>query len=179
MAFVEDVDVYPMMQELLGCLCDEIARSELPAPCRCEVKPGAAYALDFGPTESSKGNGQAWVRLVAAGATFPGDVGDQQAPILLTTRCNAPAAYELEIGISRCVTLGTTVNQRYIPPTAEAEAADVRLQIADMAAMKRTVLCCLKDKLGDDVEIGLGIYQPIDIQGGVGGGTWQVFVRRS
>ena len=179
MAFAEDVDVYPMMQELLGCLCDEIARSELPAPCRCELKSGVTVALDFGPSESAKGNGQAWVRLVAAGATFPGDIGDQQAPIMLTSRCSTPSAYELEVGISRCVTMGTTVNNKYIPPSAEAEAADTKLQLADMAAMKRTVLCCLKDKLGPDVEIGLGVYQPIDVQGGVGGGTWQVFVRRS
>ena len=176
---VEDVDAYPIMQELLGCLCEEIVRSELPAVCRCELKPGAVYALDFGSDQISKGNGQAWVRLVAAGATFPGDTGDNQAPILLTTRCNTPLVYEFEIGISRCVSVGTTVNNRYTPPTAAAEAADVALQLADMAAMKRAVMCCLKDKLGPDAELGLGLYQPIDISGGVGGGTWQVFARRS
>lgn len=174
-----DLDVYPLMEELLACLCKEIDDSNLPKPCRCELMPGAVFMLDFGPSDTAKGNGQAWVRLAAAGATFPGDVGDTQAPVILTTRCAAPLAYELEIGISRCVSVGTTSNNKYFPPSADAVSADVQLQLADMAAMKRAVLCCLKDKLGADVEIGLGLYSPIDHQGGVGGGTWQVFVRRS
>lgn len=179
MAFVEDLEIYPLMLELVGCLCTEITESELPAVCRCEVMPGGTYTLDFGPNELSAGNGQAWVRLVAAGATFPGDTGENQSPILLNTRCSTPLVFELEVGISRCEPVGVTRGNKFTPPTATEQAGAVRLYTADLAAMKRAILCCFADKVGDDVEIGLGVYQSLPSEGGVGGGTWQVFLRRS
>ena len=179
MPYTEDVDLFPLMEELLDCLCTEITSSGLPAVCRCELMPGGSYVLDFTPDHASMGNGQAWVRLVAAGATFPGDVGDNQSPIILTTRCGTGLVYELEMGVSRCEPVGVTRNNKYTPPTAAEQHEAVRLYAADLAAMKRAVLCCFKDKLGDDVEIGLGVYQPLQSEGGVGGGVWQVFVRRS
>ena len=176
---IDDTDGYPLQLELLQCLCEEIEKSQLPKVCQCEVMPGAVYALDYGPDQLGQGNGQAWVRLVGAGATFPGDAGENQLPILMTTRCGTALVYEFEVGISRCEPVGTTRNNKYFPPTKTEVATSVQLYAADRAAMKRAILCCLREKLGDDVEIGLGLYTPIDSQGGVGGGTWQAFVRRS
>lgn len=179
MAYVEDDEIYPVMIELAACLALEIETAELPKPCRVGVKPGDVSTLDFGPAQlaQKKGNGQGWVRLVGAGAAFPTDAN--AVALLTNVRCGAANAYELEIGLSRCEPQGKTVNNVFIPPTAEEELESVRLYGGDRRAMKRAVLCCLTDRLGDGYEVGLGLYQPLPSTGGVGGGTWQVFVRRA
>jgi hypothetical protein len=178
MAVTEDVDLFPIMLELVGCLEEEFVAAELPKHCRINVKPGAVATLDFGPGQLAQGNGQAWVRLVGAGPTWPG--ATDGLPIITDTRCGGIVAYELEVGSSRCEDQGTTSNNRFTPPSAQAELDAVRLYAADRQAMKRAITCCLREKLGDDdLEIGLGLYQPLPSDGGVGGGTWQVFIRRS
>lgn len=173
----EDLDIVPVMLELVGCLEEEFAKAEVPAHCRVGVKPGAVATIDFGPSHARAGNGSAWVRLVNAGPQWPTDVTGQ--PIITTTRCAADLTYELEVASSRCEDQGTTANNTFTPPSAEGELAAVRLYGADREAMRRAITCCLAEKLGEDVEIGLGLYQPLPSEGGVGGGAWQVFVRRS
>lgn len=176
--FVEDVDLYPLMVELLSCLCVELEDSGLPKPCRCSLMPGDLPVLDFGSGEDGckDGCGQAWVRLVTA---FPAD----QFPIAAVqtaSRCDVALAYQLEIGVSRCETVGRTVGGRFIPPSAEDQLDSVRLYTADMAAMRRAMLCCFRSAHArtDDLEIALGAYTPLPTQGGVGGGTWALYLRR-
>lgn len=177
--FVEDFEVYPLIVALTGCLCLEITASGLPAVCQCSPMVGEVYTLDYGPDamRAGQGNGQAWVRLVGGGPVFPTDTN--AAPVITTARCATPFAYELEIGISRCEPQGITRNNIFTPPTADEQLTSLRQYTADMAAMKRAVLCCLPESLGEDYEIALGLYQPLPSMGGVGGGTWQVFVRRA
>lgn len=172
-------DGHILQLELVQCLCETLEELELPKVCRCAPMPGATYALDFGPDQLGQGNGQAWVRLVGVGPTFPGDTGDNLATIILAAKCNSPLVYEFEVGISRCEPVGVSRNNKYTPPGEAETTAAVELYAADRAAMKQAILCCLPQKLGDDIEVGLGIYTPLDSDGGVGGGTWQAFVRRS
>lgn len=177
--FVEDVDVYPLMLELIGCLCEELEKSGLPKPCRCGIQPGSIPVIDFagGDAGCKDGCGQAWVRLVQAfpSTSFPEpDFGTVQA-------CAGGLAYELEVGLSRCEASGRTVNGRFIPPTLVEQMEAVRLYTADMAAMRRAIVCCLRGEheRAEDLEVALGTYRPMDSQGGTGGGIWQVFLARA
>lgn len=174
--FREDDGVYPIMVALLACLCEELEKSGLPAPCRCSLMPGNSIVIDFGAgTEGCKDKcGQAWVRLSAA---FP-SVNFPEASVGQVVRCGAGIGYELEVGVSRCENSGKTVGGKFVPPTADEQLADVRLYTADMAAMHRAILCCLPGREGvpEDMQISLGLYQPLPSQGGSGGGTWMVTV---
>jgi hypothetical protein len=60
---------------------------------------------------------------------------------------------------------------RHVAQSLEAN----RLQLADMAALRRAIECCFGD---GDTDYPLGVYQPIPVSGGVGGGFWQVFARQ-
>lgn len=173
----EDLDIVPIMLELVGCLEREFLEAEVPKHCRVGVKPGAVATIDFGPAQSRSGDGSAWVRLVGAGPQWPGDATGQ--PIITDTRCGAIITYELEVASSRCENQGTTSNNVFTPPSAESELAAVQLYGADREAMRRAITCCLREQVGEDVEIGLGLYQPLPSEGGTGGGAWQVFIRRS
>lgn len=170
----EDTDVFPLLEELLDCVCREIVASDLPPVCRCELMPGTQVVLDF---QGSCGEacGQAWVRLVAigAGAAFP-DIGTPEL-----ARCGTTLAAAIEVGISRCEPSGETLGQRYTPPTAKDQHDAVRLYMADMAAMRRAVVCCFAEKYEDVVDVAMGVYSPLDSAGGAGGGAWQVFLRRT
>lgn len=175
---IEDVKIYPIIIDLVACLCEEIEKAELPAVCRCGPMPGGSVVLDFGPQQlSSKGNGQAWVRY--AGSAPASVASDGGGGVFNASPCAGERIYELEIGISRCEPAGTSSGNRYTPPGLDEQIAATRLAAADMAAMERAV-CCLRAKIAsDDIVVGIGAYQPLESQGGVGGGTWQVFVQRA
>jgi hypothetical protein len=168
--FREDTIIYPSMIKLVGCLCAEIAASGLPEPCSCAPMLGA-LVLDFcSACEDGKCGGQAWVRLIRAfpSTNFP-------VPLLDPQNCVAPLAYELEIGITRCKPLGKTSGVRgYTPPSMDQIVAALRLQTADIAVMRRAVLCCFGD---DDFDYILGTYQPLPIDGDCLGGTFNLFVQ--
>lgn len=173
--FREDLDIYPLIVELVACVCAELEASGLPAVCRCAPMPGSAPVIDFSGTDGCKdGCGQAWVRLINA---FPSD--DFPAPGFgVNTRCEVALAYLLEVGVSRCEPVGKTVAGKFTPPTMEDQLGAVRLYTADMQAMRRAILCCFRGEHEDDVEVAVGTYSPLDSIGGVGGGTWQIAVRR-
>lgn len=174
--FVDDTDFYPLMVELLGCLCDEIKERKLPEPCRCELMPGDTPVVDFGAeSPCGKGNGQAWVRLVGGGPSgddFPAYGAGQRVT------CESRLAWEFEVGISRNESGPTTVNNRPVPPSAESQRDAVRLYAADAAAMRAAITCCFAEKFDDVVQVALGVYTPAVSGGGAGGGTWRVVVRR-
>lgn len=167
--FREDSIVYPRMIKLLACLCEEITASGLPALCRCAVVPGPEAVMDMcGACENGKCGGQAWVRLVDANPsrTFPALDDTSQ-------NCKSPLAFQLELGVARCLPTGTNSPVRgYEPPSVEQLLEATRLQMADMAAMRRAVMCCFGE---DDATYLLTTYQPLSVTGDCGGGTWTVY----
>jgi hypothetical protein len=173
----EDLKIYPIIIDLVACLCEEISARELPAVCRCAPMPGASAVLDFGPGNLRSGNGQAWVRYAGSAPTAVAAGG---GGVFDAAPCAGERIYELEVGISRCEPAGTTVNNAYTPPTAEQQLESVRLAAADAAAMEAAV-CCLRKRLGTDgdVVVGIGATQPLESSGGVGGSTLQVFIQRA
>jgi hypothetical protein len=168
--FREDTIIYPSMISLVACLCAEITESGLPEPCSCGPMMGI-LTLDYCTAcDDGKCGGQAWVRLIRA---FPSI--EFPVPMLDLQNCTAPLAYELEIGIVRCKPVGKASGVRgYTPPSLEQNVGALRLQAADIAAMRRAVLCCFGE---GDTDYILGTYQPLPIDGDCLGGTFNIFVR--
>lgn len=172
MSFVEDAVAWPTMLRLIGCVSTELEKSELPGVCQAAVIPGPGAVMDACAACGKSGSsctGQAWVRFVAE---FPSQ--DFPAPDVSGGRCNSPMAYILEVGIARCLPTGSTnALNGYKPPSLEELVDATRLQMADKAAMRRAIQCCVKDM---DVSYNLGQYTPMTVPGDCGGGTWQVTV---
>jgi hypothetical protein len=155
---IEDQTAWPKMLSLKNCLCEEIEKSGLPSVCFCEVMPGSVAAFDFSD------GGQAWVRLVNS---YPSLVFPTQSQDLRSS-CSAPIANVLEVGIVRCP---PRPGPRGEMPGAAEEREATRIQMADMAAMRRAILCCFGSS-----EAVLGIYTPVGPGEGAIGGTWTVTV---
>lgn len=155
--YTDDTLIWPAMEALSACLCAELAVAELlPDDCFCGLMPGSETPFDYS-------NGMAWVRLVNA---FPSN----EFPTVESTlrgSCQAPLAAELEIGVLNCAPGITSTG---VLPTQEQQFEATRLQIATMAAVRRAIVCCEVDTLL------LGSYTPIGPDGGLVGGSWQVWI---
>jgi len=170
--FREDTIIYPTMIALSACLCTEIEDSGLPTPCACGPIVGS-LVLDYcGTCADGKCGGQAWVRLVDA---FPSVVFP--TPLTDLNNCNAPLAYQLEVGIVRCKPVGTSSGVRgYVPPSTEQQVEALRLQLADMAAIRRAINCCFSSDV-DDIDYIMGSYVPVSPDGDCLGGAITLWVR--
>lgn len=173
--FVEDTIVYPTLIQMVACLGKEITDSGLPEPCFIGVLPGSVVSLDYcgaGKCDGTQCGGQAWARVVDVfpSSQFPTVNQDE-------SNCGQPLAFRLEVGIGRCVPVGTNnAIGGFIPPTLEQQLDATRLQLADMAAMRRAISCCVaKDR---NIDYVLEPYVPIPAQGGCGGGFWTVVIRK-
>lgn len=173
-ALVEDTIVYPTLISLAACLCYEMEAANGPSLCSCGLVTGEV-ALDYchGGCDGTGCGGQAWVRFTDAylSSTFPLQNSD-------LANCKAPLAFTLEVGVARCAPLGenSAVNG-YSPPNTAQNVAAVRLQLADMAAMRRAIQCCFGDNERDYI---MGAYTQIDVNGGgCVGGTFSVSVWES
>lgn len=142
---------------LAACLCEQIRDSGLPETCFCGVIPGdqvlAAYTGDC-----AKKCGMAWVRLTSA---YP--ASGVMVPNEQPKNCGAGLGFGVEMGILRCAHVGTAER----PPTAAEQLLDAQLQMADMLAMRRAVVCC-----PGSADWILGQYTPTGPQGGLVGGLW-------
>jgi hypothetical protein len=169
-AFREDDIIYPTIIQMVACLCTEIEDSGLPTPCSCGPVVGD-LVLDYcGQCSEGKCGGQAWVRLVDS---FPSN--DFPSPNQTLNNCKVPLAYLLEVGIVRCKPVGTASGVRgYVPPSMDQQVGALRLQTADMAAIRRAISCCLDS---DNLDYILGSYIPISAEADCLGGAFQVWVR--
>lgn len=168
-ALIEDTLIYPRLVELAGCLCTEIAASGLfngEELCFCGLQFGDVVPIDL-LEKKGLGSGVAWVRLSQA---FPSTSFPDPDPG--TGTCATLLAYEVEVAIARCVPL---LDRNGKPPSVAQSLEATRLQLADMAAMRRAIACCFGS---GDIEYTLAAYQPIPVSGGVGGGFWQVFAQQ-
>lgn len=172
MALREDVSVYPLLVELAACLCTEMEATGGPALCYCGPMVGS-LTLDYCGGDTCDGNGcggQAWVRFVDAfpSSTFP-------ALDNLSRNCKSPMAYTIEVGVARCVPVGTASGvSGYTPPSLDQQLEAMRLQTADVAAMRRAIQCCFA---GSDRDYLLGAYDQSFVNGGgCLGGTFTVVV---
>lgn len=159
MPLIEDRAIYPTMIDLAACLCLETEAEGGPALCYCGVIAGE-LVLDFCGGDCGAGGcgGQAWVRLTSAfpSGTFPN-------PDALPTNCFSPIAYTLEVGIARCMPMGESGPNGYTPPSLDQQVDALRLQTADIAAMRRAIQCCFGK---GDRDYILGQYDQATVNGG-------------
>jgi hypothetical protein len=160
---IDDTLIWPFLTDLAAELQVEIQDSGLKDPCWIGVLPGALVAHDYcspcGPTKC----GMAWVRLAALNEWV-----DQSG--LDTSRCTALFTATYEMGIIRC---HQTSDDRGNPMSMAYQAESTRVQLAEMAAMKRVILC---SDLMRNMEAAIGGYQPIGPEGACVGGAWSVVV---
>lgn len=157
-----DTHIWPVMEELAACLCNEIVNAGLPDTCFCGILPGSQIAADYVTPKA----GMAWVRLGSGWpyTNFPSF--DQRG-----SSCASPLAFQIEVGVLYCSPVFR--DSRGNPPTVSAQADAARIQVAAMAAMHRAIACCLG---GAPKGIAMGQYTPIGPEGDVVGGMWEVIV---
>lgn len=146
-----------MLEDLATCLCAQIITDGLPEPCFCGVVPGEAVAFDYAGS-CDDACGMAWVRL---GSAYPSvTIG---SPTAQPGNCSAAIGIDVEMGIVRCIEVGSADGS---PPTPEQlnDAAD--LQVADLLAIWRAVACCRQSK-----DWAIGQYTPFGPEGGLVGGV--------
>lgn len=163
----EDTYIYPLLTQLTTCLCEELEKSGLAAACRCLLVPGSGPTLEFCSNGCESGcPGEAWVRLVRAypSSNFP----NQDA----TASCITLLAFDVEVGVGRCLPAG---DANGAPPDDQEMFNTARLQLADMSAMRRAIICCFTES---DVDHSLGNFEPGIALGGCLVSTWALSVRQ-
>ena len=157
MAYTPDVRIMPGLMALHECLCAELERSGLAAECDCVLLHGSSDAV----APPVVGRGYAWVGIqsIFPSKSFPG-------PDSSLSNCPAPLAALVTVGILRCFQVRATGET----PTEMLTYMDK--QMADMAAMRRAIVCC-NEQMGDMV---LGMYTPMGPSGGVYGGNWSLTI---
>lgn len=173
--FTEDPVAWQTMIDLTACLCTTVVDRGLPELCLCAPVPGALAILDSCGSCKKAGDakcgGQGWVRFVNEYPSRQFPQPDNQG-----ATCEVPSAFVLEVGIARCLPVGkaNSING-YTPPSLEQYVEATRLQMADKAAIKAAIKCCLAtpDK---DLTYTLGQYTTIQASADCGGGMWTVTI---
>lgn len=157
--------VYPnqvqlRLNDLATCLCAQIIADGLPEVCWCGQVPGEIVSFDYAG-DCNDACGMAWVRLIQV---YPSTVVGE--PSAQPGNCSTLLGFDVEIGIVRCAPV---IQEGGEFPSVTEQADAVALQIADMMAMRRAIVCCSGHK-----DFLLGPYTPVGPDGGVVGGAWTV-----
>lgn len=157
--FTEDVRIWPLLVELLDCYKSELTTRGLAADCMVTLSPGVA--VDLGGTGD-----YGWVRLATI---FPSTAFPLQEQTAVS--CGTPYAATVDLGMARCIEVPETT---IIDELDNAEY--VRKQMADWAAMRAAVDCCMKKQ---GFLVMSGNYTPFGPEGGMYGGVLSVSVGAS
>lgn len=164
-AMPDDRSIWPIMSELAACLCAELSRGG-EAPCFCGVLAGNVLPVEGVDDCSTCGAG--YVRLANA---YPSTQRFPQPDEIAT--CRSVLAFDVVVGVARCAPVG----DGDYPPTQAELTEYARQAMADMAAIRRAIRCCLTDDKFEDITYVLGMYTPLPDEGGVGGGEWQLTIQ--
>lgn len=156
----DDRKIYPLMQELAACLCDEVNSDG--KMCFCGILVGDDVPVQM---EGCENCGSAYVRLTTGYPSSQNFPQPDQGP----STCVTTWAHVLVIGVLRCYPGDPD-------GLSQEELVEVaRQQLADMAAMRRAITCCLNDKFEDAI-FSIGGYTPIPPAGLVVGGEITVTI---
>ena len=165
---IEDDLIYPAIIRLVACLERSILQRGLPVPCTVAPMVGD-LVLDYCGACQENGCGQAWVRMVDSFSS-----SDFPNPDQALNNCGNPWAYTLEIGIVRCKPVGKTTGIRgFVPPTTQQMVDALRIQTADMRAMRDAITCCFAK---GDTPYVIRAYTPGTPDGDCLGGVFTVVV---
>lgn len=163
--FREDTDVYPVMLALAECATAELVKSGLTPITKVTVQPGPNPVMDY------VGNGDDCGEIIVNLNTgFPVDGFPNPAEDGL---CTSEFAYEVALAIFRCAPPLHGTKNAPLPPTPEEQTNATREYLADMAAMKRAILCCMQQQKRQYV---LRVWTGYGPSGNVVGGVWTVLV---
>jgi len=164
-ALIEDRTIWPVLNTLADCLCAQLAAAGGPELCFCGLQGGDQILADYPLLDDCGGMG--FVRLSTAYpsmAQFPA-----QDP---TATCVTLLGFQVEVGVLRP---GPLLDEQGNPPDSAEWANAVRVQMSDMAAIRRAIACCFATV---DTRYILGTWQPT-YQGDILGGSWLVTVQQS
>lgn len=155
-----DAKAWPVAQKALACLEDNAAHHPNP-PAAFSFRLGVTGEPLGGLAEDECCNGLGFVRL---SRIFPSN--SVPTPLQAAVSCNLTWAMELEIGIWRCVPVGTA----QAPPSVQAWKDAQEDMFSDWTVM-REVICCLMADLGKR-NVFVGEFTPkSDPEGGCFGSS--------
>lgn len=155
-----DTTVWPLLQILKGSMLEQITDSGLGPFCFAGIMPGQLVALEYVDNCGDQ-CGMAWVRLASI----------QEVASQLNggfSSCSSEFVANIEMGMVRCHQ--TAVDESAEPMPLDYQEAKAEAQMAEMAAMKRALIC--DAQVQTNFDILLGQYNAIGPQGGVVGGAW-------
>jgi hypothetical protein len=163
--FIEDTEIYPVMISLSACAVESLAKSGLPAADFVTVQPGLTPVQDY--VGNGKSCSEIIINMLNSFPANPFPNPDQSAT------CASELAYQLQIGLFRCAAPMGGTKQSPKPPTPAEQLNSTRQHLADMAAMKRAIACCMGRESRSYVLQGFTPYGP---SGNVVGGSWTFLV---
>jgi len=161
----DDTKIWPILSELAACLCAELTQGGA-EPCFCGVAVGPNAVSEA--IDSCDDCGAGYVSLIEA---YPSTQSFPDADSRAT--CRSVLAFRVAVGVARCAPMGDERG----PASQEEQTEYVRQVMADHAAIRRAIRCCLTDDKFDDIDYVLGTYTPLPDEGGVGGGEWQLTIQ--
>ena len=154
-----DTFIMPTLVALKKCVCEELERSGLAEGCGCALQHGSPGPANI----PAVGKGYAWVGIQNA---FPSKAFPQ--PEISDGSCLAPLAATIQVGLIRCYPIQQSGDSE------ENMLKYLDKQMADMAALRRALVCC-----SNDFYVSLGSYTSVGPEGGVYGGMWLATVGQS
>lgn len=161
-----DVILEPLMDEILACLCEAVARIPNP-PQHCCFRIGTEVAHDAGLNEDLCCEGLAYVSL---GDIYPSSTSFPEQDIIrqAAASCAPPTwAVAVRMGIIRCVPVGDLYN----PVSCTDWNTAARQNIYDSFAL-RNAACCVRNVVASasDALLGMSVIIERQSQGNPGGG---------
>lgn len=147
-----------LMNQLLACLCEQVALQENP-PLHCCFRVGTEIAHDAGILQDLCCEGVAYVAL---GDTYPSSDSFPEADIVRQASAHcAPQtwAQQFKVGIIRCVPTG----DEFLPPSCTDWNAASRQNVIDAQTLRR-VACCMRDFVVNSAGDFLGMSFVIERQ---------------
>lgn len=164
MAVNVDTIAMPLLEELLECLCTQLALTTRGPVCACCITTGPPV-IECCTCEA--GEGMAWVRVVRIYPSLP----RFPAQAVEVQKCPVTGlAVELELGAARC---SRQVTEDGSTAECPEQLADAEAVLDDAAAMRRALSCCFA---GDKVLV-INQWQSYGPEGGCVGGYMAVTVQ--
>jgi hypothetical protein len=154
-----DLLAWPLLSNLKTALVEEIASSALDPFCFVGIMPGGAAAFDY-IDDCDEICGMAWLRLASIRESLP---EGSEAP----SRCYSQFIVNVELGMIRCYQTFADTEGNVMP--LEYQESKAESQMAEMAAMKRVLVC---SDAASNTDVFMGQYLPIGPEGGAVGGAW-------
>lgn len=158
---LEKLPIYPVLSELLACLCTAVDDDA----CYCGLVVGD-IPLDVAPVGGGDCGGTvAYVRIISSFTS-------QSFPTVDGTNQIGRRAYAIGVGIVRPAPIAPG-NEL---PSADEETAFALAVLADHQVIWNAIRCCLNEEKFDTIQTAALTYTPLE-RSDVGGGEWTLQIQ--